>query len=250
MAEPPSCTHARRTHPSASHSPAANKSESVLAAAWLYTFLYKAYSDAIIIIICAEWGSQTLRQTCSRAYPGSAMCVQNLDDSRGFAIRITYRISLRSSSLWEPRHPSLKVVSPFQDLCEQGAHVREGAQTGGGAFVVVWGENLSKERPDQHHHTPRAIFCSKTHTHTQALWLHDSKFFSCQLPKNGRHAKAQQMCVSTRQCRPYPGGCLVLFFFLFLYKKEEEDEKHYGVGDCEIAQTKFTCVEDLGSLVW
>ena len=38
------------------------------------------------------------------------MCVQNLDDSRGLAIRITYRISLRSSSLWEPRHPSLKVV--------------------------------------------------------------------------------------------------------------------------------------------
>ena len=39
------------------------------------------------------------------------MCVQNLDDSRGLAIRITYRISLRSSSLWEPRHPLLKVVS-------------------------------------------------------------------------------------------------------------------------------------------
>ena len=38
------------------------------------------------------------------------MCVQNLNDSRGLAIRITYRISLRSSSLWEPRHPPLKVV--------------------------------------------------------------------------------------------------------------------------------------------
>ena len=38
------------------------------------------------------------------------MCVQNFDDSRGAAIRITYRISLRSSSLWEPRHPLLKVV--------------------------------------------------------------------------------------------------------------------------------------------
>jgi hypothetical protein len=43
--------------------------------------------------------------------PGSAMCVQNFNDSRGLAIRITYRISLRSSSLWEPRHPLLKVVS-------------------------------------------------------------------------------------------------------------------------------------------
>ena len=38
------------------------------------------------------------------------MCVQNFDDSRSPAIRITYRISLRSSSLREPRHPSLKVV--------------------------------------------------------------------------------------------------------------------------------------------
>ncbi len=38
------------------------------------------------------------------------MCVQRFDDSRGYADRITYRISLRSSSLWEPRHPLLKVV--------------------------------------------------------------------------------------------------------------------------------------------
>jgi hypothetical protein len=59
----------------------------------------------------ADWGLQTLRQACSQENPGSAMCVQNLDDSRGLAIRITYRISLRSSSLWEPRHPLLKVVS-------------------------------------------------------------------------------------------------------------------------------------------
>ena len=53
---------------------------------------------------------RTLRQACCQEIPGSAMCVQNLDDSRGLAIRITYRISLRSSSLWEPRHPPLKVV--------------------------------------------------------------------------------------------------------------------------------------------
>ena len=61
----------------------------------------------------AEWGSQTLRQACYRENPESAMCVQNLNDSRGLAIRITYRISLRSSSLWEPRHPPLKVVLDF-----------------------------------------------------------------------------------------------------------------------------------------
>ncbi|KAL7491366.1 hypothetical protein ACHAWT_000755 [Skeletonema menzelii] len=43
----------------------------------------------------------------------SAMCVQNFDDSRSSAIRITYRISLRSSSLWDPRHPLLKVVIDY-----------------------------------------------------------------------------------------------------------------------------------------
>ena len=61
----------------------------------------------------ADWGLQTLRQACFQENPESAMCVQNLDDSRGLAIRITYRISLRSSSLWEPRHPLLKVVKLF-----------------------------------------------------------------------------------------------------------------------------------------
>ena len=51
-----------------------------------------------------------LRHACLQAYPGGARCVQRFDDSLDSAIRITYRISLRSSSLWEPRHPSLKVV--------------------------------------------------------------------------------------------------------------------------------------------
>ena len=61
----------------------------------------------------AEWGSQTLRQACYRENPESAMCVQNLNDSRGLAIRITYRISLRSSSVREPRYPLLRVVQRF-----------------------------------------------------------------------------------------------------------------------------------------
>ena len=42
--------------------------------------------------------------------PESAICVRGFDDSRYSAIHITYRISLRSSSLWEPRDPLLKVV--------------------------------------------------------------------------------------------------------------------------------------------
>ena len=38
----------------------------------------------------------------------SAICVQRFDDSLNPAIHITYRVSRRSSSLREPRDPSLK----------------------------------------------------------------------------------------------------------------------------------------------
>ena len=51
-----------------------------------------------------------LRQTYCPEWPDSAICVQRLDDSRNSAIHITFRISLRSSSLQEPRDPLLKVV--------------------------------------------------------------------------------------------------------------------------------------------
>ena len=39
------------------------------------------------------------------------MCVQRFDDSLNSAIHITYRISLRSSSMPEPRDPLLKVLT-------------------------------------------------------------------------------------------------------------------------------------------
>ena len=52
----------------------------------------------------------TLKQACFQAEPGSAICVQRFDDSLNSAIRTTYRISLRSSSLREPRYPLLEVV--------------------------------------------------------------------------------------------------------------------------------------------
>ncbi len=55
-----------------------------------------------------------LREACSQAYPVSAICVQRFDDSLSSAIRITYRISLRSSSLREPRYPLLRVVFLFR----------------------------------------------------------------------------------------------------------------------------------------
>jgi hypothetical protein len=48
--------------------------------------------------------------------PEGAMCVQKLDDSLNSAIHITYRISLRSSSMPEPRDPLLKVLIIFINL--------------------------------------------------------------------------------------------------------------------------------------
>ena len=48
--------------------------------------------------------------------PRSARCVQRFDDSLNSAIHITYRISLRSSSMREPRDPLLKVVTFFMVL--------------------------------------------------------------------------------------------------------------------------------------
>ena len=44
------------------------------------------------------------------AEAATAICVQRFDDSRNSAIHTTYRISLRSSSLREPRYPLLRVV--------------------------------------------------------------------------------------------------------------------------------------------
>jgi hypothetical protein len=61
--------------------------------------------------------------------PKGAICVQRFDDSLSPAIRITYRISLRSSSIGEPRYPLLRVVisvinvrALFQHIIGDPAH--------------------------------------------------------------------------------------------------------------------------------
>jgi hypothetical protein len=51
-----------------------------------------------------------LEEVCFQPEAGSAICVQRFDDSLNSAIRTTYRISLRSSSLLMPRYPSERVV--------------------------------------------------------------------------------------------------------------------------------------------
>ena len=71
-----------------------------------------------------------LEGTYFQAKLGNAMCVQSLDDSLNSAIHITYRISLRSSSLREPRYPSTGVVVRF---------VVKRARAYGLARTVGWG---------------------------------------------------------------------------------------------------------------
>ena len=69
--------------------------------------------------------------------PAGAMCVQRFDDSLNSAIRITYRISLRSSSMPEPRDPLLKVLTGFafnvdsEFPCDVRRPPREGRAGGG-----------------------------------------------------------------------------------------------------------------------
>ena len=55
-------------------------------------------------------GSSGAQADMPSAETSGAICVQTFDDSRNSAIHTTYRISLRSSSLREPRYPLLRVV--------------------------------------------------------------------------------------------------------------------------------------------
>ena len=61
-------------------------------------------------------GSRDIQDTQTgmlQGIPRSARCVQRFDDSLNSAIHITYRISLRSSSMGEPRDPLSKVIFCF-----------------------------------------------------------------------------------------------------------------------------------------
>jgi hypothetical protein len=61
-----------------------------------------------------------------------AMCVQRFDDSLNSAIHITYRVSLRSSSMLEPRDPLLKVLTVRLEHSEvSSGSNRDSDDTGG-----------------------------------------------------------------------------------------------------------------------
>ena len=76
-------------------------------------------------LAAASCRAPTLEQACFQAEPGSAICVQRFDDSLNSAIRITYRISLRSSSLREPRYPLSRVLGCFKDTHSEELHHRD-----------------------------------------------------------------------------------------------------------------------------
>jgi hypothetical protein len=66
-----------------------------------------------------EEGVGTLKQACFQGYPESAFYVQVPIGSRKSAIHNAYHSSLRPSSLFEPRHRSLKVVrkKTLEQMC-------------------------------------------------------------------------------------------------------------------------------------
>ena len=71
------------------------------------------------------------------AEASGARCVQNFDGSRNSAIHTTYRISLRSSSIREPRYPLLRVVVWFGNLGRQRPRDASEANTTH-TIVVSW----------------------------------------------------------------------------------------------------------------
>ena len=79
--------------------------------------------------------------------PKGARCVQRFDDSLNSAIHITYRISLRSSSMREPRDPLLKVV--FQ-MCQYTRDILNW-------FIGLW--STQKQAAAKRHKGPTATTC-------------------------------------------------------------------------------------------
>ena len=82
-----------------------------------------------------------------------ATCVQKLDGSRDSAIHTKYRISLRSSSMREPRYPLPRVISCFissatreSRRCPRG-HRERGRLAAGRALFIVFSDSLARLAP-------------------------------------------------------------------------------------------------------
>ena len=72
------------------------------------------------------------------------MCVQRFDDSQCSAIHITFRASLRSSSMREPRDPLLKVLISLLYIQTQTTELwhKNGAGAPKHIFHVHWFEGF------------------------------------------------------------------------------------------------------------
>ncbi|KAL6271986.1 hypothetical protein ACE6H2_022678 [Prunus campanulata] len=67
-----------------------------------------------------------------------ATCVQRLDGSRDSAIHTKYRISLRSSSMREPRYPLPRVVLTYLKMTTPPARTVSGATGTRSLIQVPW----------------------------------------------------------------------------------------------------------------
>ena len=70
-------------------------------------------------IVHFAFGKRVWTRHAPTARARAAICVQRFDDSLNPAIHITYRVSRRSSSLREPRDPSLKGGCCFLFVCSK-----------------------------------------------------------------------------------------------------------------------------------
>ena len=81
--------------------------------------------QCLFISTQARWFEDDTQRSIVVGLPTTASCVQRFDDSLNPAIRITYRISLRSSSIREPRYPLLRVVQKFLTLRKSAFRPRQ-----------------------------------------------------------------------------------------------------------------------------
>ena len=104
-----------------------------------------------------------LEGTYFQAEPGNAICVQSLDDSLNSAIHITYHISLRSSSLREPRYPSTGVV--VWVVVSARTHTDPAKRSRARTRAVGWGGALHKKEgaPDRRARSPSLITAKRRH---------------------------------------------------------------------------------------
>ena len=113
-----------------------------------------------------------LEGTYFQAKLGNAICVQSLDDSLNSAIHITYRISLRSSSLREPRYPSTGVVVRVVGVRARRTTAatkaaRRAARAHGGVGRRA-GSRAGRARRRRRHHTLPNDASSYTRPHAHA----------------------------------------------------------------------------------